>query len=419
MTSRSPRLNLPYIMPSQAQKHVTHNEAIRRLDALAHVAVEALAENTPPVSPSEGDAYVVGGAPTGEWSEHAGALAVFSAGAWLFQAPSDGLVLWDKSSNALRVFSNGAFSTISQDTFETLGVNTTADSVSRLAVSSKATLLTHDGDDHQLKVNKAATGDTASLLFQTNWTGHAEMGLAGNNDWSIKTSLDGSTWTEALKLDSSSGLASGAAVQSSADDATSGRLLKITGAQGAFGLGATQALDTTDVDAIAITGLYRTIASTTNGPLSGASHNLWHNQFDANNCTQVFISGTTNAAFIRRKTNGAWLSWTSLVPERGSNSNGHYTRFADGTQICGFRVAVSPTANSVTQTTFTFPAAFASPSSATGEIFISALPVTSVPQTAVGTTGFTGLSSTGGTLRTYRDNTVSTSYSCLAFGRWF
>lgn len=29
----SPNLQLPYIMPSQAQKHVTHNEALRTLDA--------------------------------------------------------------------------------------------------------------------------------------------------------------------------------------------------------------------------------------------------------------------------------------------------------------------------------------------------------------------------------------------------
>lgn len=29
MTETTPNLILPYIMPSQAQKHVTHNEAIR------------------------------------------------------------------------------------------------------------------------------------------------------------------------------------------------------------------------------------------------------------------------------------------------------------------------------------------------------------------------------------------------------
>jgi len=60
-----------------------------------------------------------------------------------------------------------------------LGVQTSADATNRLAVSSEATLLTHAGADHQLKINKASTGDSASLLFQTGWSGRAEMGPPG------------------------------------------------------------------------------------------------------------------------------------------------------------------------------------------------------------------------------------------------
>ena len=36
---QSANLQLPYIMPSQAQKHVTHNEAIRSLDAIVQLSV--------------------------------------------------------------------------------------------------------------------------------------------------------------------------------------------------------------------------------------------------------------------------------------------------------------------------------------------------------------------------------------------
>ncbi|MGC4023892.1 MAG: DUF2793 domain-containing protein [Mesorhizobium sp.] len=53
-------LALPYILPSQAQKHVTHNEALRRLDALVQLAVVSRATGTPPASPTEGDRYIVG-----------------------------------------------------------------------------------------------------------------------------------------------------------------------------------------------------------------------------------------------------------------------------------------------------------------------------------------------------------------------
>ncbi len=79
-----------------------------------------------------------------------------------------------------------------------LGLGTSADAQNPLAVAGPATLLTHDGAGHQVKVNKAAPGDTASLLFQTNWSGRAEMGTAGTDAFSIKVSPDGSNWSTAL-----------------------------------------------------------------------------------------------------------------------------------------------------------------------------------------------------------------------------
>ena len=50
-------------------------------------------------------------------------------------------------------------------------------------------------------------GDTASVLFQSGWTGHAEMGIVGDHDFSIKVSETGSAWTEALGFDAASGRA--------------------------------------------------------------------------------------------------------------------------------------------------------------------------------------------------------------------
>ena len=36
---KTTNLELPYIMASQAQKHVNHNEALKKLDAIVHLAV--------------------------------------------------------------------------------------------------------------------------------------------------------------------------------------------------------------------------------------------------------------------------------------------------------------------------------------------------------------------------------------------
>jgi hypothetical protein len=62
----TPNLRLPYIMAAQSQKHVTHNEAIRALDAVVQLAVLDRDLAAPPVSPAEGDRYIVAANPTGD-----------------------------------------------------------------------------------------------------------------------------------------------------------------------------------------------------------------------------------------------------------------------------------------------------------------------------------------------------------------
>ena len=89
--------------------------------------------------------------------------------------------------------------------FSQLGVSATPDATNRLSVSSPATLLNNAGAGHQVKVNKATAGDTASLLFQTGFSGRAEMGTAGGDDFSIKVSADGTTFRDGVVLDRSTG----------------------------------------------------------------------------------------------------------------------------------------------------------------------------------------------------------------------
>src|SRR6185437_4575366 len=60
--------------------------------------------------------------------------------------------------------------------------------------------------DIRFTVNKEASTDTASLLFQDGFSGRAEIGLAGDDDFHFKVSPDGSAWTESLTIDKTSGL---------------------------------------------------------------------------------------------------------------------------------------------------------------------------------------------------------------------
>jgi hypothetical protein len=89
-----------------------------------------------------------------------------------------------------------------------LGVNATADATNKLAVASSAILFNNVGNGMQVKVNKNAAADTASFLFQTNFSGRAEFGTAGDDDFHFKVSADGSTWFEALTINRTNGVIS-------------------------------------------------------------------------------------------------------------------------------------------------------------------------------------------------------------------
>ncbi|WP_424941109.1 DUF2793 domain-containing protein [Aliiroseovarius sp. S253] len=198
--SLSPVLSLPLIQPSQAQKHVTHNEALRLLDVLVQLTVLSADETAPPVAAADGDRHIVSSGATGDWVGQDHKIAMLENGTWQFFVPLEG---WraDVTGTATQMrFDGSAWAEITPDTsnLSVVGVNTSADATNRLAVSSDATLLTHAGASHQLKVNKASSSDTGSLLFQDNWSGRAEMGLAGNDDFSVKTSVDGSSWNNTI-----------------------------------------------------------------------------------------------------------------------------------------------------------------------------------------------------------------------------
>ena len=79
--SDTTHLGLPYLAAAQAQKHVTHNEALTRLDALVQLAVIKRSLASPPASPAEGDRYLVAASPTGAWAGQAGKIACLLDGA--------------------------------------------------------------------------------------------------------------------------------------------------------------------------------------------------------------------------------------------------------------------------------------------------------------------------------------------------
>lgn len=93
MAEESAKLRIPYIAAAQAQKHVTHNEAMTLLDTLVQLSVIDKDLLGPPGAPDEGDCYIVaggGGTATGAWVGWENRVARYIDGEWRSYLPGTG-----------------------------------------------------------------------------------------------------------------------------------------------------------------------------------------------------------------------------------------------------------------------------------------------------------------------------------------
>ncbi len=223
MSQSSPSLTLPYIQAGQAQKHVTHNEAVEQLDLLVQLVVQDFVTATPPGNAAEGQSWVVGAAANGVWAGRTDEIASWRGGGWLYVLPKEGWRAWGEAEGEIRVYTGGSWVSLPAadpdlNNLDGVGVGASYDATNKLTVAADATLLNNAGTGHQLKINKAVTGDTASLLYQTGFSGRAEMGLAGNDDFSVKVSADGASFTEGLRVDATTGMTTAVALTGGAVD---------------------------------------------------------------------------------------------------------------------------------------------------------------------------------------------------------
>lgn len=206
--TQTDNLSLPYILSSQAQKHVTHNEALLALDAILHLNVLSRTTVGEPSTPNPGDRYLIPTGASGEFALHEGKLAAFQDGVFQYYTPTAGWLAF-VADEALWIYFDGTDWQLLEaplsETIDKIGINTSADLINRFALASDASLFTHNGTGHRLNINKATATDTGSLIFQTNYSARAEFGLAGDDQFRIKTSPDGSNFYQALTTNAANG----------------------------------------------------------------------------------------------------------------------------------------------------------------------------------------------------------------------
>lgn len=169
---------MPFLDAAQAQKHVTVNEALARIDALAAGRAESIGGTVPPAAPLDGEVHIVGEAATGDWSGHDGEIAIFANGGWDYVPPWSGARAWVTSQGRAVVF-NGAGWIGESDPASASGAATVAEivevdhpvgagatSTAPAAIPDKAIVLGVTG-----RVTEAITGATG-------WT----LGVSGGID---------------------------------------------------------------------------------------------------------------------------------------------------------------------------------------------------------------------------------------------
>lgn len=109
--SNTTNLVLPYLAVGQAQKHVTVNESLRRLDAVVQLSVVSATTTAQPASPSDGAVYIVPAGKSGaDWNAYAnGALGYYRDGAWEEVSPREGWLAYVRDSDRLLAYAGAAW----------------------------------------------------------------------------------------------------------------------------------------------------------------------------------------------------------------------------------------------------------------------------------------------------------------------
>ena len=208
-------LKLPYLLASQAQKHVTHNEALRLLDGLVQLAVLDRDLTAPPGSPADGDRYIVASGATGDWAgwDLNVASGSMAPGCACCRGPDGGpgsrmrACCWSTTARA----GSAPLPTALQN-MALLGLGTTADAGNPFSAKLNAALWTAmtaaEGGTGDLfyTMNKETAGDDLGLTLQTGFVTKALVGLFGSDKFRLAVSADGSSFFDGLIVDNTNGI---------------------------------------------------------------------------------------------------------------------------------------------------------------------------------------------------------------------
>ncbi len=107
--SKTTQLGLPLVQAAQAQKHVTVNEALLRLDGLVTLVLQSATTPVPPGVVIDGASYSVPVGAVNAWSGQEGQIAIGANGGWDFAQPARGWRAFIVDQSAGAIFDGAAW----------------------------------------------------------------------------------------------------------------------------------------------------------------------------------------------------------------------------------------------------------------------------------------------------------------------
>ncbi len=216
MSETTPRLNLP-LVGDHSQKHIVMNAGLMRLESLVQARALSRGVTGQPVSPQNGDSYILPASATGAiWATLAvGTLVRAESGTWeIIEFPAGGIIhIADENRLLVKTATGWAgFESVIKalDALVHVGIGTEADSYNVLAVKGAAALLSAQSlasggtGNISLSLNKDSDGNSAQILLQKGYSSRAILGLLGDNNLTLKVSPDGSAWSTVFTVDRNS-----------------------------------------------------------------------------------------------------------------------------------------------------------------------------------------------------------------------
>ena len=99
------RYNMPFLQAGQAQKEITHNDALVIIDTLMQLAVES--RHAGDLGATRGTSWIVPANAADVWAGHDGQIATFDDAGWSFVAPLDGCIAFVRDEAAFISFAGG------------------------------------------------------------------------------------------------------------------------------------------------------------------------------------------------------------------------------------------------------------------------------------------------------------------------